>query len=51
MTDEYVAAAYGIILFALIVYVVAVGLRSARLAREAELLALLVERSDEGPPA
>jgi len=47
VTNEYVAAAYGVILFALLMYVVAVGLKSARMAREAELLALLVERSDE----
>ena len=47
MTNEYVAAAYGVILFALLMYVVAIGLRSARMAREAELLALLVERADE----
>lgn len=47
MTDEYVAAAYGVILFGLLMYVVAVGLRSARMARQAELLALLVERADE----
>ncbi len=46
MTNEYVAAAYGVILFALLMYVVAIGLRSARMAREAELLALLVERAD-----
>jgi hypothetical protein len=50
---EYVAAAYGVILFALLLYVVVVGLRSARLAREAELLARLVERAeaerDEAP--
>jgi hypothetical protein len=51
--NEYVAAAYGVILFALLLYVVVVGLRSARLAREAELLARLVEREeaerDEAP--
>lgn len=52
MTNEYVAAAYGVILFALLMYVVAIGLKSARMAREAELLALLVERADEdGHPA
>jgi len=45
--NEYVAAAYGVILFALLLYVVVVGLRSARLAREAELLARLVEREEE----
>ena len=42
--DEEVYAAYGVILFALLLYVVVVGLRSARIAREAELLARLVER-------
>jgi hypothetical protein len=51
--NEYVAASYGVILFALLLYVVVVGLRSARLAREAELLARLVEREeaerDEAP--
>jgi hypothetical protein len=44
--NEYVTAAYGVILFALLLYVVVVGLRSARLAREAELLARLVEREE-----
>ena len=45
---QYVVAAYGVVLFALLMYVVVVGLRSARLAREAELLALLVERREGG---
>ena len=44
--NEYVAAAYGVVLFALLLYVVVVGLRSARQAREAELLARLVDRED-----
>jgi hypothetical protein len=44
--NEYVTAAYGVILFALLLYVVVVGMRSARLAREAELLARLVERQE-----
>jgi hypothetical protein len=44
--NEYVTAAYGVILFALLLYVVVVGLRSARLAREAEWLARLVEREE-----
>ena len=44
--NEYVTATYGVVLFALLLYVVVVGLRSARLAREAELLARLVERDD-----
>ncbi|MGD9571824.1 MAG: hypothetical protein AB7V62_08080 [Thermoleophilia bacterium] len=43
MTNEYVVAAYGVVLFAFVVYVVVIGLRSARQAREAELLAKLVE--------
>ncbi|MGE0029324.1 MAG: hypothetical protein AB7O78_16155 [Thermoleophilia bacterium] len=47
--EEYVYAAYGVILFALILYVVVVGLRSARIAREAELLARLVERDVPAP--
>jgi hypothetical protein len=41
---QYVVGAYGVILFALLMYVVVIGLKSARMAREAELLALLVER-------
>lgn len=51
MTNEYVAAAYGVIVFALLMYVVVIGLKTARLAREAELLALLVERADVGGEA
>ncbi len=43
---QYVVAAYGVVLFALLMYVVVIGLKSARLAREAELLALLVERGE-----
>jgi hypothetical protein len=45
---QYVVAAYAVVLFALVLYAVVVGLRSARLAREAELLALLVERREAG---
>ncbi len=52
MTNEYVVAAYGVVLFALLVYVVVIGLRSARQARETELLARIVEtRSDAGDEA
>lgn len=40
---EYVVAAYGVVLCALVVYVVVIGLKSARQARETELLARLVE--------
>jgi hypothetical protein len=53
--EEYVYAAYGVVLFGLLLYVVVIGLRSARLAREAELLARLVERdadaADDPRPA
>ena len=53
--EEYVYAAYGVVLFGLLLYVVVIGLRSARLAREAELLARLVERdadaADDARPA
>jgi hypothetical protein len=48
---QYVVAAYGTVLFALLMYVVVIGLKSARLAREAELLALLVERRADDPAA
>ena len=43
---QYVVAAYAIVLFALLMYVVVVGMRTARLAREAELLTRLAERED-----
>lgn len=48
---KYVVAAYGVVLFALLMYVVAIGMKAGRMAREAELLARLVERRverDEG---
>ena len=45
---QYVVAAYAVVLFALLVYVVVLGMRTARLAREAELLARLVEDEDAG---
>ena len=48
---QYVVAAYGVVLFALLMYVVVIGLKSARMAREAELLALLVEREGGGEAA
>ena len=40
---QYVVAAYAVILAAFLLYVVVIGMRMARLAREAELLARLVE--------
>jgi CcmD family protein len=47
---QYVVAAYGVVLFGLLMYVLVLGLRTARLAREAELLARLVEPHDERTP-
>jgi hypothetical protein len=46
---QYVVAAYGVVLFGLLLYVVVLGLRTARLTREAELLARLVEREEARP--
>ena len=40
---QYVVAAYAVVLFALLLYVFVLGLRTARIAREAELLSRLVE--------
>lgn len=49
---QYVVAAYALVLGALLIYTVVVGMRTARLAREAELLARLVEReTTEDDPA
>lgn len=48
---QYVVAAYAVVLFALIMYVVVVAMRTARIARETELLARLVEREREEAPA
>ena len=49
---QYVVAAYALVLGALLIYTVVIGMRTARLAREAELLARLVEReTTEDDPA
>jgi CcmD family protein len=45
--SQYVVAAYAVIWFVLMLYVVVTGLRTARMAREVELLSRLVE---ETPP-
>ena len=51
---KYVVGAYGVVLFALVMYVVAIGMKAGRMAREAELLARLVERraarDEDGDP-
>jgi hypothetical protein len=45
--SQYVVAAYAVVMLALLVYVLVVALRTARIQREAELLARLVERELE----
>ena len=47
---QYVAAAYAVVLFGLLLYTVVVGLRNARIAREAEMLARIVERDSPAAP-
>lgn len=40
--SDYAVAAYAVVLFGLVMYLVVVGLRTARIGREAELLARVV---------
>jgi hypothetical protein len=47
---QFVVAAYAVVLFAVLLYVIVAGLRTAHLAREAELLARLVEREAAAAP-
>ncbi len=50
--DQYVVAAYAVIWVVLMLYVVVNGMKTAKLAREAELLARLVaEREPQATPA
>jgi CcmD family protein len=42
--NDYVVVAFAVVWFVMLVYVAVVGLRTARIARETELLARLVER-------
>lgn len=50
---EYVIAAYGVVAFALVVYLVVAAMKRARLEREQELLDRLDDRApqDGAPPA
>lgn len=48
---EYVVAAYAVIWFGLIMYMVLLGARTARLGRDVELLARIVESDRGGPDA
>jgi CcmD family protein len=45
--SDYVVAAFAVVWFVLLVYVAVVGLRTARIAREVELLTRLVERRQD----
>ena len=47
---QYVVAAYAVIWFMLMLYVVSSGLRTARLAREAELLVRLLDERERRAP-
>lgn len=42
--NDYVVAAFAVVWFVMLIYVAVVGLRTARIARELELIARLVER-------
>lgn len=44
---QYVVAAYAVIWFALLIYVVFAGARMARISREIELLTRVVEQREE----
>jgi CcmD family protein len=47
VNEEYVLAAFAVVWFVLLVYVAFVGLRTARIAREVELLTRLAERREQ----
>ncbi|MGI9540312.1 MAG: hypothetical protein ACR2N6_09195 [Miltoncostaeaceae bacterium] len=43
--SQFVVAAYAVILFALVMYMVIIAMKSARIGREVELLSRIIERS------
>jgi heme exporter protein D len=45
---EYVVSAYGVMGFALVVYIIVAAMKRARLARESELVARLVRQRQDG---
>jgi len=49
--DQYVVAAYAVIWVILLLYVVLNGMKTAKLAREAELLSRLVAEREPSVPA
>jgi CcmD family protein len=42
--NDYVVAAFAVVWFVMLIYVAVIGLRTARIAREVELITRLVER-------
>ena len=44
---QYVVASYAVIWFVLMLYVVVAGMRTARIAREVELLSRIVEKREQ----
>ncbi|MCB0872082.1 MAG: CcmD family protein [Thermoleophilia bacterium] len=48
--NEYVVAAYAVIWVVLLLYVVVIGARTARLNRDAELLTRLIDERGDRPP-
>lgn len=47
---EFVVAAYAVLWVILLLYVVASGMRTARMAREAELLVRLLDEREQSAP-
>lgn len=47
--SDYVVAAFAVVWFVVLLYVAVVGLRTARISREVELLTRLVERRQDPP--
>jgi CcmD family protein len=48
---QFVVASYAVILFGLVMYVVVLALKSARISREVELLSKILERRHEDDAA
>ncbi len=49
--NDYVVATFVVVWFVMLLYVAVVAMRTAKMAREAELLARLVNRDREQAPA
>jgi CcmD family protein len=48
--NDYVVAAFAVVWFVMLIYLAVVGLRTARIAREVELITRLVERRSAESP-